>query len=131
MKDVGAQMTAAAKTSAKVAMLFGKRLQHANEQYRKRLQDVTSEMAQAQPRPQDALQSMVRCANYAIDAVQRSVLVADTLRERGNNFIAHEQAGKPPLLHFEFDDALDAAATPRALLRGKTPRKAARKGARK
>ncbi len=108
MKDPSQPMTIAAKTSAKVAMLLSRRLQHANAQYRERMQKVATDMAQAQPRPQDALQAMGRAVNYAIDAMQRSILVADTLRERGNNFIAHEQAGKPPLLHFDYEVVLDA-----------------------
>ena len=108
MKDASTQMAWAAKTSAKVAMLLSKRLQHANAQYRQRLQEVTTQMAEAQPRPQDAMQTMARSVNYAIDAMQRSILVADTLRERGNDFIAHEQAGKPPLLHFDYEVVLDA-----------------------
>ena len=108
MQDAASRMTWAAKTSAKVAMLLSKRLQHAGEQYRQRMQEVAGQLAQAQPRPQDAMQAMARSISYAIDAMQRSILVADTLRERGNNFIAHEQAGKPPLLHFGYEVVLDA-----------------------
>ena len=37
---------------------------------------------------------------YAIDATQRSLLFWDTLRERGNEYLRHEAAGKPPLLTF-------------------------------
>jgi len=45
--------------------------------------------------------------NYSVDLAQRSILFWDTLRERGNNFIAHERAGKPPLLHFEHETVMD------------------------
>ena len=41
----------------------------------------------------------------AIDSAQRSVLFWDTLRQRGNNWIAHEEAGKPPLLALRVRDA--------------------------
>jgi len=107
MKEIGSQMTTAAKMSVKVAMLLSKRLQHANERYWQRLQSVMSEAAQAAP-PRDPMHAVYGSFNYAIDAMQRSILVADTLRERGNNFIAHEQAGKPPLLHFDYHVVLDA-----------------------
>ena len=108
MMNFSAQMTTAAKMSAKVGTLLAKRLQHANEQYRQRLQDVMTDIAHAKPKAQDAMQAVSGAANYAIDAMQRSILVADTLRERGNNFIAHEQAGKPPLLHFAYQVVQDA-----------------------
>src|SRR5512135_350702 len=40
---------------------------------------------------------------YGVDFAQRSILFWDTLRERGNNWIAHEQAGKPPLLAYAYE----------------------------
>lgn len=45
---------------------------------------------------------------YQVDFWQRSVLFLDILRERANNMLAHEQAGLPPLLHFESETILDA-----------------------
>lgn len=43
-------MAWAAKTSVKAAMLLSRRLQHAGEQYRRRMQEVTTQIAEAQPR---------------------------------------------------------------------------------
>ncbi len=40
---------------------------------------------------------------YGVDFAQRSVLFWDTIRERGNNWIAHEEAGKPPVLAYRYD----------------------------
>lgn len=48
------------------------------------------------------------CVRYANDTAQRWVLFWDALRRRGNNFIAHERAGMPPVLHFESEVVLDA-----------------------
>ena len=45
---------------------------------------------------------------YQVDFWQRSVLFLDTLRERANNLLAHEAAGLPPLIHFEYETILDA-----------------------
>jgi len=45
---------------------------------------------------------------YWVDATQRSILFWDTLRERGNEYLRHEEAGKPPLLKFEHEMLLDA-----------------------
>jgi pimeloyl-ACP methyl ester carboxylesterase len=40
---------------------------------------------------------------YSIDFAQRSVLFWDTIRERGDNWIAHEAAGKPPVLAYRYE----------------------------
>nr|WP_295083309.1 DUF3141 domain-containing protein [uncultured Roseateles sp.] len=45
---------------------------------------------------------------YAVDSAQRAVLFLDTLRQRGNNYHAHEAAGRPPLLHFDYEMVMDA-----------------------
>jgi hypothetical protein len=44
---------------------------------------------------------------YAVDATQRNLLFWDTLRERGNEYLRHEAAGKPPLLTFGHEMLLD------------------------
>jgi pimeloyl-ACP methyl ester carboxylesterase len=44
---------------------------------------------------------------YARDAGERYVLTLDVLRERGNNDIAHEAAGTPPVLIYDYEVALD------------------------
>jgi pimeloyl-ACP methyl ester carboxylesterase len=46
-------------------------------------------------------------AGYATDCIQRWVLFWDTLRQRGNNFVEHERAGKPPLLVFDYETVVD------------------------
>jgi pimeloyl-ACP methyl ester carboxylesterase len=40
---------------------------------------------------------------YGVDFAQRSVLFWDTIRERGDNWIAHEAAGKPPVLAYRYE----------------------------
>src|SRR6202521_6488691 len=42
-------------------------------------------------------------AEYAVDFSQRSALFWDTLRQRGNDYIEHERAGKPPLLAYQYE----------------------------
>lgn len=46
--------------------------------------------------------------NYQRDILERSVLFWDTLRQRADNMIAHERAGKPPLLDFVYEMLIDA-----------------------
>lgn len=45
---------------------------------------------------------------YQRDYAERSILFFDTLRERADNMLAHEKAGKPPLLDFDYEVLLDA-----------------------
>ena len=45
---------------------------------------------------------------YQVDLLQRSVLFFDILRERADNMLAHNAAGLPPLIHFEYEQIVDA-----------------------
>ncbi|MFG1315573.1 DUF3141 domain-containing protein [Xanthobacter autotrophicus] len=45
---------------------------------------------------------------YTQDSVERTILFWDTLRQRADNMLAHERAGKPALLDFDYDVLLDA-----------------------
>jgi tellurite resistance protein len=46
--------------------------------------------------------------DYAVDAVQRSILFWDAMRQRGNIFLEHRAEGEPPILDFDYDVVLDA-----------------------
>jgi pimeloyl-ACP methyl ester carboxylesterase len=58
---------------------------------------------------------------YVTDWLQRWVLFWDTLRQRGNEWIEHERASKPPLLDYDYEVIVDGRRLPRpvnyALLR--------------
>jgi uncharacterized protein DUF3141 len=45
---------------------------------------------------------------YQRDVWERTILFWDTLRQRADNMIAHDRAGKPPLLDFDYELILDA-----------------------
>ena len=45
---------------------------------------------------------------YQAELARRCVVFLDILRQRANNMLAHEQAGLPPLLHFEYETLVDA-----------------------
>jgi pimeloyl-ACP methyl ester carboxylesterase len=51
--------------------------------------------------------------DYMRDAAQRYWLTLDVLRQRGNNDIAHEAAGTPPVLIYDYEVALDGKNLPR------------------
>ncbi len=46
--------------------------------------------------------------DYFLDSYQRSILFYDTLRQRANNMLEHEQEGLPPLLNFDYETIIDA-----------------------
>src|SRR5215208_7922062 len=59
-------------------------------------------------RAPDAEKAFRYCAEYIRDVGERSVLFWDTLRARAENIIAHDRAGKPPLLDFDYETVLNA-----------------------
>jgi len=44
---------------------------------------------------------------YQRDVWERAILFWDTLRQRADNMLAHERAGKPPLLDFDYEMLVD------------------------
>lgn len=59
------------------------------------------------------VQACPPAVEYAVDLAQRMILFLDILRERADNMLAHEAAGLPPVLHFEYEAVLDARSFPR------------------
>lgn len=57
----------------------------------------------------DPTQSVVE---YAIGALQRGELFLDALRQRGNIYLDHARAHKPPLLAFEYELVVDGRELP-------------------
>ncbi|XZG70738.1 DUF3141 domain-containing protein [Chitinibacteraceae bacterium HSL-7] len=60
----------------------------------------------APPSP-ELINPLTAVFDYWRDTAERQVLFWDTLRQRGDNYIEHARAGKPPLLHFDYDMVLD------------------------
>jgi pimeloyl-ACP methyl ester carboxylesterase len=48
-----------------------------------------------------------QAGDYLRDASERAVLTLDVLRERANNDLAHEAAGTPPVLNYDYEIILD------------------------
>jgi hypothetical protein len=82
--------------------------------YTRRLRDARARFAERSPgsvattrypiTPGDLWQDWT---SYITDAAQRSVLFWDTIRRRGDQYLAHERAGKPPVLAFEYETIVD------------------------
>jgi pimeloyl-ACP methyl ester carboxylesterase len=98
---------------AKVSRLFQKRASIAKEHLIDRVSKAFNQTVGdliGQPRLPWEIWS--DACQYAVDHVQRSILFWDALRRRGNVCAEHARAGKPPVLHFEYEMVLDARAFP-------------------
>lgn len=91
----------------RLAELYGSRWTEAVKAYCGALKTATDALVDAGSRshPTDVWRD---AATYWLDFGQRSILFWDTLRQRGNNWLAHERAGKPPLLAFDYEMVADA-----------------------
>ncbi|MBK4736765.1 DUF3141 domain-containing protein [Noviherbaspirillum pedocola] len=102
------QIARSHETGIKIAMLYRKRCAKAYEKFTDKLKALT-ESDGARP-----LASAAVCmadgwgnAAYAMDAMQRSILFWNTLRERGDEFVQNAISGLKPVLHFDYDMVMD------------------------
>ena len=94
--------------STKVAQLFKRRAEIAQEHYRDRMTRAWNDhVADVMTDPKSPWELWSQGYNYAVDFAQRSILFWDTLRQRGNNYREHKRRGQPPLLHFDYEIVLD------------------------
>ncbi|MCQ9379685.1 DUF3141 domain-containing protein [Methyloversatilis sp. XJ19-49] len=90
------------ETSRKISALLARRIDSAGGRFRQCMHD-------APPREAPDWTSLAEgWMAYVTDVMQRSVLFWDTLHQRGNQFVAHQKAGLPPVLGFEYETVLDA-----------------------
>lgn len=71
-----------------------------------------SEAATALSMGRGSQDTMALWLDYLRDRTERMVLTLDALRERGDIFVAHERAGCPPVLIYDYEIALDGATLP-------------------
>ncbi|HEX6795207.1 MAG TPA: DUF3141 domain-containing protein, partial [Casimicrobiaceae bacterium] len=91
--------------SRSVGTVLDRRLREAWKAWAEQIETALAEWSRHAPShralaPQHLLQD---AWEYGVDSIQRSILFWDTLRQRGNNFLAHEAAGKPPLLAYDYE----------------------------
>jgi pimeloyl-ACP methyl ester carboxylesterase len=102
--------------SAKVAQLFKRRMDIAQQHYGERMtrawKETIDDPGVARTSPWDVWNQGF---DYAVDVAQRSILFWETLRQRGDNYRDHKRRGQPPLLHFEYETVLDGRTFERAV----------------
>ncbi len=103
-----AQLTELARAQAKVSQVYQERCTRAVQRYLDAVKAASEPLRDGAIRSVSPLDLWRDASAYWLDFTQRSVLFWDTLRQRGNNWVEHEKAGKPPLLDFDWEIVADA-----------------------
>jgi len=94
--------------SRAVSHVLERRIREAREHYVDRVRSATERARKVPATPLTPLEAVRQWQDYTVDCAQRAVLFWDTLRQRGNNWIEHEAAGKPPVLAYDYEVLADA-----------------------
>jgi pimeloyl-ACP methyl ester carboxylesterase len=109
MIDVAGHFVRATEISSKLSRIYQTRVDLAREHFAQRTRRAFDEnLAGLVTKPELGWDLWSGYNAYAVDCAQRTILFWDTLRQRGNQFLEHERAGKPPVLHFKYETLLDA-----------------------
>ncbi|MGZ8407421.1 MAG: DUF3141 domain-containing protein, partial [Caulobacteraceae bacterium] len=103
-----ARLTEVTRAQAKFAEVYQERCTNAVQRYVDAVKAASAPWQVDTARPVTPLDFWRDASTYWLDFTQRSILFWDTLRQRGNNWLEHEKAGKPPLLDFEWVMIADA-----------------------
>jgi pimeloyl-ACP methyl ester carboxylesterase len=103
-----ARLTELTRAQAKVTEVYHERCTNALHHYLDAVKAASEPPADGPMRSMSPLDMWRDASAYWLDFTQRSILFWDTLRQRGNNWLEHEAAGKPPLLDFEWEMIADA-----------------------
>jgi pimeloyl-ACP methyl ester carboxylesterase len=125
--DAGSQIARSADIAAKVGTLLRRRGETAVKHFSERVRGAADggEDHNKLPSLWAAAANPWNAWQYTVDAAQRTLLFWDTLRQRGNEFVASAVHGLEPALHFDAETVLDGRGFERpvnyALLRIKPP----------
>lgn len=106
--DVDRAPTEVGRMHEKVAKVYQERCSKAWRRYLDAVNAAGEALQEGRPQAASTIASWSDASSYWLDFAQRSVLFLDTLRRRGNNWLEHEKAGKPPLLAFDWEMVADA-----------------------
>ena len=108
MADVHRTIDQSIRISRSVADLLQRRVRAAGERYTGRVRAASEACLASYSAPKTPFEFVRQWGEFGIDAAQRSVLFWDTLRRRGNQWLEHEAAGKPPVLDYRYEVIADA-----------------------
>lgn len=94
--------------AGKIASLFRKRTDAAVADHAARVQAACTQVAEScKASPGRMQQPLSEPYNYTVDFLQRSILLWDSLRQCGNNFVEREQQGSTPVLKYQYEMVAD------------------------
>ncbi|HEX5866287.1 MAG TPA: DUF3141 domain-containing protein, partial [Beijerinckiaceae bacterium] len=102
------RLTELAHAQSKVTEVYFERCTKAVQRYFEAIEAASEPLKDESISSASPLDVWRDSSAYWLDFSQRSILFWDTLRQRGNNWIEHEKAGKPPLLAFDWEMIADA-----------------------
>ena len=108
MADLNRTIDRSIRISRTVADLLQRRVRAANERFAERIRGAYAQWTANGSAPKTPYEFWRQWTEYTLDAAQRSVLYWDTLRQRGNQWLEHEAAGKPPVLKYKYEMIADA-----------------------
>ncbi|HVO89105.1 MAG TPA: DUF3141 domain-containing protein [Casimicrobiaceae bacterium] len=108
MANLNRSIDRAVRISRTVSATFDRRIRDAVEDFAGRMRAAVQEASAPVVVWRTPFDVAREFAQYTVDFAQRTILFWDTMRRRGNNWIAHEAAGKPPVLAYEFEVLADA-----------------------
>src|SRR3989442_3559737 len=108
MADLNRTIDRSIDISRSIASVLDRRIKDAAHTYAERIRKAQNDFLRSDSGIATPQQLWQDWYEYTVDFAQRAVLFWDTLRQRGNNWIAHEQAGKPPLLAYKYEVLADA-----------------------
>ena len=108
MADLHRTIDRSISISRTVADLLQRRIRTANQHFGERMQRASAAFKEASTPPKTPLEFWRQWGEYNVDLAQRSVLFWDTVRQRGNQWLEHEAAGKPPVLKYKYEMIADA-----------------------
>ena len=90
----------------------GKRIIESHSERSRRLMQAGQALVEGLRAFQGAGKLPAAFMEYSRDAAERAVLTADTLRKRGDIFLAHEAADCPPVLIYDYELVMDGRDLP-------------------
>ncbi len=108
MADLHRTIDRSIQISRSVADRLQSRVRAGSERYAARMREASARDVAGAGTTRLPFESLRLWTEYSIDAAQRSVLFWDTLRRRGNQWLEHEAAGKPPVLKYKYETIADA-----------------------
>lgn len=105
--DAGSKLARGQRTATKVARVYQRRVEKAQEQLRERLTSAAKGAGAGELLRQWTAMNPLELARYATDATQRGLIFWATLHQRGDNYLEHSAQGLKPVLHFDYETVID------------------------